>query len=325
MEDRIGAMVAEFRSLQPLYEELGALVYPRLLQMLESQRIRVHSVTYRVKHPDSLAEKLRRQGKEYRSLSDVTDLLGLRVITYFADDVDRVVALVDGAFAVDPERSVDKRRAQEPDRFGYASVHKICRLAADPGEPAAVRRLAGLSFEIQIRSILQHAWAEIEHDLGYKAAHTIPAPIRRRFSILASLLELADDEFIRLRNELAAYSQQLSEAVRSRPEAVAIDPVSLAAFIRTDPACRQLDEAVAGVLGAGLGEMAAGTPEALADQLRGVGIRTLGELAAALAKHRDRVLGLARAARAPEGSPRRGLGVEVLVQVLAGGGGEPGG
>lgn len=208
MEEKAGRLVAEFLARQRLYEQLGAAVYALINSLLESHEIPVHSISYRVKNPDRLLEKLLRQGKSYSSLDEISDLLGLRVITYFADDVDRVVDLVSAEFVVDPERSVDKRRAIDPDRFGYASVHQICQLSPERTSLPEYRSFQGLYFEIQIRSILQHAWAEIEHDLGYKTTHTVPGPLRRRFSILASLLELADDEFIRLRNELIAYSRE---------------------------------------------------------------------------------------------------------------------
>ena len=103
------------------------------------------------------------------------------------------------SFAVDLARSVDKRRQAELDRFGYRSLHYICAPAPSFFEQHGFVYMPELRFEVQLRTILQHAWAEMEHDLGYKAPEAIPAQIRRRFSRLAGLLELADEEFLSIK------------------------------------------------------------------------------------------------------------------------------
>lgn len=200
--------VESFRSQVSLYEAFGKRLQGLLGSILQDEGIGIHSITYRVKDPTQLEEKLTRPGKHYERLADVTDLLGLRIITYFADDVDRVVKVVDREVEIDAERSVDKRPLNDPDRFGYASVHRICKLPEVRTQLAEYRAFADLRCEIQIRSILQHAWAEIEHDLGYKAANGIPVHLRRRFSMLAGLLELADDQFMRLRDDLTRYAEK---------------------------------------------------------------------------------------------------------------------
>lgn len=94
--------------------------------------------------------------------------------------------------------------------------------------------------EIQIRSILQHAWAEIEHDLGYKS--TVPSPVRRRFSRLAGLLELADEEFIRIKQELLEYEEGLSKQIKESPEDVKIDKLSLKQFLLDSEIIAEINE-----------------------------------------------------------------------------------
>src|SRR5689334_15258469 len=87
--------------------------------------IKVHSVTARVKDHASLARKLARPDRCYGALWDITDLLGLRVITYFEDDVDRVGRVLEGRLSIDLTRSIDKRKHAEPGRFGYRSLHYV--------------------------------------------------------------------------------------------------------------------------------------------------------------------------------------------------------
>jgi hypothetical protein len=102
-----------------------------------------------------------------------------------------------------------------------------------------------LKFEIQVRSILQHAWAEIEHDLEYKSREAVPRQIRRRFARLSGLLELADAEFVRLRNEIESYQQELPSEIETAPATVLIDRDSLTALIRQNRTIADLDAQIA--------------------------------------------------------------------------------
>jgi ppGpp synthetase/RelA/SpoT-type nucleotidyltranferase len=83
------------------------------------QGVSLHSVTHRVKGEASLAKKLSGPGHSYQALTDVTDLAGVRVTTYFHDHVDLVASAVEREFAVDQKNSVDKRRLLDPDRYRF--------------------------------------------------------------------------------------------------------------------------------------------------------------------------------------------------------------
>src|SRR5450759_2011384 len=187
------------------FEEFRRICETLLAQLLRRENFGVHSVTSRLKTRKSLAGKLEREGKNYSRLRDMTDIVGLRVITHFEDEVDRIGTLIEREFAVDHDRSIDKRSALDPDRFGYLSLHYVCGLSPARLKLTENQGCEGLTCEIQVRSILQHAWAEIEHDLGYKAGAPLPPHIRRRFSRLAGLLEVGDAEFSRLRGDIQKY------------------------------------------------------------------------------------------------------------------------
>lgn len=88
----------------------------------------------------------------------------------------------------------------------------ICSLPKSDSYPD---KLTEYTFEIQFRTVLQHAWAEIEHDLGYKSEYSIPLSMRREFSRVAGLLELADETFEKLKHQLNDYDEyELSEFFR---------------------------------------------------------------------------------------------------------------
>jgi hypothetical protein len=143
------------------------------------------------------------KGSKYKTIDDVTDLVGLRVITFYTDEVDKVAAIAKRIFDIDWQESVDKRKHQL-NAFGYNSLHYICRLKT--GSPR---------FELQMRTALQHVWSTIEHDTGYKGDVMIPSEYRRQFSRLAGMLELIDDEFSRLRIVLTDYRRQIQSLVKN--------------------------------------------------------------------------------------------------------------
>ena len=199
------ALLQQYRELLPTLEQMAQKAYDLLHRALSEQGIYVTAFEYRVKTEQSLAGKLERKGTKYKSIYDITDLVGLRVITFYTDEVDKVAVIAKRIFDIDWQESVDKRKRHQLDSFGYNSLHYICQL----------KEFGGLRFELQMRTALQHVWSTIEHDLGYKGAVKMPPEYRRQFSRLAGMLELADDEFSRLRIVLTDYRRQIQALVKS--------------------------------------------------------------------------------------------------------------
>ena len=170
--------------------------------ILHKQNIPIHSIVSRTKTKNSLENKIAHAGDKYNRLENITDLAGIRIITYYEDQIDQVAKLIRQGFCVDEENSVDKRKMLAPDRFGYLSLHLIVKLPAEWVTLPEYAQFKECKVEIQIRSILQHAWAEIEHDLEYKNQANVTDETRRHFSRLAGLLEFADLEFEKIRDEI---------------------------------------------------------------------------------------------------------------------------
>ena len=173
------AIMDEYRSLLPRFEEVRKTVHRTIKQTLDDAGLLVAAIESRVKTESSLEGKLELKGSKYQSLKDLTDILGLRVITFYIDDVDKVASALERLFVIDWENSIDKRKAHEIDSFGYLSLHYICSLPDFP-----------YRFEVQMRTLLQHAWANMNHDTGYKSGVEIPIRYRRSMSRLAGMLEV---------------------------------------------------------------------------------------------------------------------------------------
>ena len=208
-------IMTEYEAHLPVYQRLEGIVQRTLEQALARNNILVTAVSTRIKTAESLAGKLALKGSKYQSISDLTDILGARVITFYTDDVDHIAALAEQMFEIDWENSVDKRALHQIDSFGYNSLHYICRMPKsivdDPDCPA----LNEIRFELQLRTTLQHAWASINHDIGYKTGVEIPRDYLRRINRLAGILEMADDEFSRIRTEITDYRRRVQQLVQN--------------------------------------------------------------------------------------------------------------
>ncbi|WP_104126415.1 GTP pyrophosphokinase family protein [Cryobacterium sp. Y57] len=252
--------------------------------MLLAANIPIHTISSRVKTKSSAVTKGTRQGARLAGIEGLHDLLGLRIITYFADQVDLVGLEIEEHFAVDETYSVDKRTLLDPDRFGYLSLHYVVSLNSARIQLPEYARYAGLKFEIQIRSILQHTWAEIEHDLGYKSPDAIPQPLRRRFSRLAGLLELADEEFKSIRNAAIKYAEDVTKRIQGGGDAE-INQESIMAFVQEDSAMNDLDTSISTQYGAPLESITPRFAGARAQELIRFGYKTLGDVREALEQH----------------------------------------
>ena len=206
-------LMQQYRKLRPTLQQLADEASNQLRHALKEQGIYITAMEHRVKTEKSLTGKLELKGAKYKSIDDITDLVGLRVITFYTDEVDKVAAIAKRVFDIDWQESVDKRKLHKLDSFGYNSLHYICRLKT--GSPR---------FELQMRTALQHVWSTIEHDTGYKGDVKVPDVYLRQFNRLAGMAELMDDEFSRLRTLLTDYRRQTLALVKSGK----LDDVSLA-------------------------------------------------------------------------------------------------
>jgi len=216
-------------------------------QFLQDAKIQFQSVQARIKKREKLKAKYLDPRKNYEQLDDITDQVALRIITYYEDEVDRVADTIRREFEIDPNRSVDKRET-EPDKFGYYSLNFICKYSRGRVALGEYKKFADVWCEIQITSILRHAWSEIEHP-WYDLKDAFPPTIKRRFARMAALLEIAESEFLSLRKIQADYQQSVGLQVEANVADIPVDVVSIRSFIEQEPLVAEIDRSIAAKLG----------------------------------------------------------------------------
>ncbi|WP_408895723.1 DUF429 domain-containing protein [Nocardioides sp. R1-1] len=233
----IGAAVRRYAELEPGLRRVTDGFVQLVTSILDEAGINYLTVTGRTKSVSSFAAKAARTvaGRPLYAdpLREITDQVGVRVITYVHSDVQAVVDLLDDQVVVHDDRDLGQETANEG-RFGYSSRHLVVGLAPGGHDPEDV--LQGHQASIQIRTVLQHAWAEFEHDIRYKG--TVPAEhvleLDRRFTLAAGLLELADREFSTIRDLLRegpTEADDVDEDDELEGEDPRISPRELAAFL----------------------------------------------------------------------------------------------
>lgn len=274
-------ILEEYRDALPLLQRMEDVVKTTLQEALDRNGLVVTAVETRIKTEESLAGKLALKGTKYTTLSDVTDILGARIITFYTDDVDRIAAMAEQLFDIDWENSVDKRRLHQLDSFGYNSLHYICRLPDFP-----------YRFELQLRTTLQHAWAAINHDTGYKSGVEIPREYMRRMNRLAGMLEMADDEFSRIRMEINDYRRRVHQLVQNgKLDDVLLDGDTFRSYMQARPLDR-LNKRIAAINQAEIQE--APMIRYLRVLKEELGCKTLGDVQRLIRKYEEDAYLLAR-------------------------------
>jgi len=210
-EQWVALHVPRFKKIRPRYED-----YAGFLETVLKEACRKFAplaiVNARAKDLTSFAEKSLRKRALYTDPKDplppdplvrMTDLCGGRAIVHTARQVEQMCNFIKVAFDIDWANSEDASRRLKPTEFGYRSVHYIVSVNPQKLRDAGITAVAppglkGLKAEVQVRTLLEHASADIGHDTLYKAAMKVPDPIRRQFATLAAVLESADGEFGRL-------------------------------------------------------------------------------------------------------------------------------
>lgn len=215
----IRSAVEVYAERQPALVEAARSHVALVTSLLDEAGINYLTITGRAKAVESFAAKAARTRDGVPVYADplreITDQVGVRVITYVRGDVSAVADVLGAQLTLLDDRDLGQETAGEG-RFGYASRHLLLGDAS------------GQVVQVQIRTVLQHAWAEFEHDIRYKG--TVPAEhardFDRRFTLAAGLLELADQEFTTIRDRLRAGAVEEPDA-----DVEGITPRELAAYL----------------------------------------------------------------------------------------------
>lgn len=284
-------ILEDYRKRRDHFVQLGDVVHQMLSDIIDDLGFGVLTIEHRIKTEKSLSGKLERKGDLYTSLDDITDILGCRVVCFLADEIDKIGKKIEEFFVVDWEKSSDKRALIKEDTFGYVSLHYICSLPFGDRWPDEI---CGKKFEIQIKTILQHAWSVIHHDIGYKSDFGVPRAINRQFARLAGLLELADDEFVRARDNMLEYTEDIRKRIiTDDADDVVINMISLNEYVLHNQKMQSLIEEISAISGAEINVI---DPEGYIPQLAFLGITKLGDIEIMISENHDLALKLAEQA-----------------------------
>ncbi len=196
----------EFFRRYPNFLSLGEILVKIIKNLLQENGISYVSVEYRIKNIEHFLEKIKR--KKYKSpFEEMEDICGIRIICYFQRDIAKIEKILKKEF--DFINNFNKQDISGPNEFGYRSNHLIIKVKDNWKNISIFKPLFGLKAEIQIRTILMHAWAEIEHKLAYKKQEHIPKQFRRKFARISAKLEEVDEQFEELIDDISNYKKMI--------------------------------------------------------------------------------------------------------------------
>lgn len=202
----------KYTTVQNKYEKLGLNIIQALELFLSDNKIGFLSIYHRVKDEASFLEKIER--KKYENPFDqIEDICGVRIICYYQSDVQKIAKIIEQEF--DIIENQDKEELLNTDQFGYRSTHFVVKVKHRWLQAPNYRGLENLKTEIQIRTVLMHAWAEIEHKLAYKKDIHIPKEFKRKLYRISAKLEEADEQFEELKRSIIDYKEEITKILNT--------------------------------------------------------------------------------------------------------------
>jgi len=182
----------EYNDKLPNYDRARANIKEALEEYLKEKNISFVTIESRIKDFESFYEKISR--KKYKNpFEENEDFCGIRIILYFQDDIEKVNKIIEENFII--EESENKSNKLEDNEFGYRSNHLIIKVEDSWCVTPNYKGLENIKIELQIRTVLMHTWAAIEHKLGYKNNQELPKNLKRKLYLMSAQLENADMQF----------------------------------------------------------------------------------------------------------------------------------
>ena len=209
--DKYAQLQKEYDAVAPTAKSFADELSRQLITLLDQQKISLgFAVHLRVKTWESLRGKIERNRAPISSVTELSDLIGLRIVVLFRRDLERVTKIIDGHFTVLQKENTAARLAET--QFGYQSIHYLIQLPEGWFAFPTLKGMDGLKAEIQIRTVAQHLSAASSHVLQYKHESGVPSELRRTIHRVSALLETVDLEFERVIEENERYSANVEVA-----------------------------------------------------------------------------------------------------------------
>jgi ppGpp synthetase/RelA/SpoT-type nucleotidyltranferase len=198
----------EYNERKPLYDSLVSEIRFHLEKCLKRDGVEVYSIKSRVKGFDSFYEKIKRMEIGSDFFNRVEDLAAVRVICRYLSDLESIKAIMISEFRV---LKADTFRTRSAEHFGYMSDHYTVSLPKEYSGPR-YDEVKNLKCEVQVRTILMHAWANVSHHLDYKKKTDIPSEFRKDFNAISGTLYMADTHFEILRQKTEKSKSKLKRS-----------------------------------------------------------------------------------------------------------------
>lgn len=251
----------------PHHERLTSSVKKLIESLLKNASIDYLDISGRTKDISGIKEKIIR--KDYSNPSiQMTDISGIRIITFLERQVDQICELIRTTFNVRGDDSFDKSSLLGNDRIGYRSVHFVCDLGEKRTDLPEYKNFVGYVFEIQVRTVLQHAWAELSHDRNYKFKGTLPNQIHRQLNLFAGLLEIADAGLQEISDSIDEYQTILFNNNKPVSQVDQLTPLILTEYLRNVAAKNNIP----------LKFSSAEILNRISEELRNFGVNTIADL-----------------------------------------------
>lgn len=201
--------IRKYYDLLPMHERLCVEVEYILKTEIESSKIEYAHITHRAKSLPSFCEKVHRKSCK-DPFVEITDYSGVRLVYLYISEIDRIKNIIEKEFEI--IEKTNKVSDQDVDRFGYGALHYLIKIKKGHSG-ARYDDLKDLICEIQVKTILQDAWAIVAHHLSYKHELDIPKELRRKLNALSGLFETADDQFESLRLARNQYQERIKKEI----------------------------------------------------------------------------------------------------------------
>lgn len=210
------------------YEDFAKRVAKILADILDIEKVNYAIIESRGKTIKSIREGI---VESKNSEIDIDDLAGARVVGYVKLDVDKIIKVIKDNFAIDDSKTKDKSAELAVDQTGYRAIHLYGELQENRLELPEFKKFRDMVVEIQVKTLLEHTWASIEHDRNYKYKG-LPEELKRDLYITSALLEKADKDFDETTKKIDAYIADVKNKLKlEKFVEIVIDPLSLKRFV----------------------------------------------------------------------------------------------
>jgi ppGpp synthetase/RelA/SpoT-type nucleotidyltranferase len=230
---RLQAAEKAFRGLVHLLVSTGDFPEPKVLSRIKDRNECIE------KFNNKYRDEIEKTAIDYSIQNHISDLIGIRVICIYEKDILEVEKILLSNFDLIEKTDKSSQIEIDDNKFGYKGVHLDLKLNKDRNALPENKLFSDQRFEVQIRSIAQDAWSEVDHKLKYK--RNIPNALKRRINCLAALFELADKEFMAIQAAITEHERAAQEnlklATQDDPKLsvtdISLDAFSFLAFMRS--------------------------------------------------------------------------------------------